>query len=96
MKFQPGHKKKGGRRAGTPNRTTADLKTRIAQLVDEEFETIKTDLDALDAKERVGAYLKFLEYVLPKQREQKIDLTNLTDAEIDALLEKALSKLPSP
>ena len=95
MKFQPGHQKKGGRRAGTPNRTTADLKTRIAQLVDEQFDTIKTDLESLDAKERVGAYLKFLEYVLPKQREQKIDLSGLTDEQIDDLLNRAMNKLES-
>ncbi|WP_332368944.1 hypothetical protein [Spirosoma telluris] len=47
----------------------------------------------MEPKDRVTAYLKFLEYVLPKQREQKIDLSTLTDEQIDDLLNKALAKL---
>ena len=86
-------KKTGGRKAGTPNKATADIKNRIAQLIDEQFETISSDLDEMDPKDRVSAYLKLLEYVLPKQREQKIDLSNLTDQEIDELLDRALTKL---
>ena len=72
---------------------TADIKTRIAALIDQQFGTISTDLEALDPKDRVTAYLKFLEYVLPKQREQKIDLSSLTDEQIDDLLNKAMSKI---
>jgi len=85
--------KTGGRKAGAPNKTTAEIKSRIAALIDEQFDAISSELDELDPKERVTAYLKFLEYVLPKQREQKIDLSMLTDAQIDDLLNKALSKL---
>jgi hypothetical protein len=85
--------KTGGRTAGTPNKVTSDLKSRIAALMDEQFDTITTDLEQLEPKDRVTAYLKLLEYVLPKQREQKIDLSTLTDEQIDDLLNKALNKL---
>ena len=87
-----GHKT-GGRTAGTPNKVTGDIKARIAALIDEQFDTISSDLEQLEPKERVTAYLKFLEYVLPKQREQKLDLSTLTDEQIDDLLNKALNKL---
>lgn len=93
MQFEKGKPKTGGRQAGTPNKATSDVKSKIAALIDEHFDTIKGDLEVLEPKERVTAYLKFLEYVLPKQREQKIDLSTLTDEQVDELLAKALSKL---
>ena len=93
MPFEKCRENTGGRKAGTPNKATTDLKSKISALVDEQFETIQTDLESLDPKERVTAYLKFLEYVLPKQREQKIDLSTLTDEQIDDLLNRAMNKL---
>lgn len=85
--------KTGGRTAGTPNKVTSDVKSRIATLIDQQFDAITADLELLEPKDRVTAYLKFLEYVLPKQREQKIDLSTLTDEQIDDLLNKALAKV---
>ncbi len=85
--------KTGGRTAGTLNKVTSDVKNRIAAFIDERFDTITADLEQLEPKDRVAAYLKFLEYVLPKQREQKIDLSTLNDEQIDDLLNKALTKL---
>jgi hypothetical protein len=94
MPFQKKHEKMGGRPKGSPNRLTSDLKTRIAQIVQTGFEsTLETDLKALEAKDRVNAYLKFLEYLLPKQRESKIDISSLSDREVEELLEKALTKM---
>lgn len=87
-----GHKT-GGRTAGTPNKITTDIKSRIAALIDQQFDAIIDDLSALEPKDRVATYLKFLEYVVPKQREQKIDLSTLTDEQVDDLLTKALAKL---
>lgn len=65
-----GHKT-GGRTAGTPNKVTSDVKNRIAALIEQQFDTITADLATLEPKDRVTAYLKFLEYVLPKQKEIK-------------------------
>lgn len=82
-----------GRPKGVPNKMTADLKSRIAQIVENGFEVIEGDLEVLEAKDRVNAYLKFLEYLLPKQRETKIDVSSLSDEEVEELLNKALNKL---
>ena len=95
MKFERGHSKQGGRQPGTPNRATTDLKTRISALLDTQFNSVVEDLDALEPKDRIAAYLKLLEYVLPKRREQKIefpaigtyiDPSTLTDAQLEALI----------
>ncbi|GAB3688440.1 hypothetical protein GCM10027592_03370 [Spirosoma flavus] len=93
MKFEKGREKTGGRQAGSQNKTTTDVKTRIANLIDEQFDNIAYDVSLLEPKDRVSAYLKLLEYVVPKQREQKIDLSTLTDEQIDELLDKAMAKL---
>lgn len=93
MQFEKGREKTGGRKQGRTNKASTDIKTKIAALIDSQFDAITTDLEQLEPKERVTAYLKFLEYVLPKQREQKIDLSTLTDEQIDDLLNKALNKL---
>ncbi|MDB5242616.1 MAG: hypothetical protein JWP57_3241 [Spirosoma sp.] len=93
MPFEKGKPKTGGRKSGSVNKTTSDLKSRIADLIDDHFETISEDLKALEPKDRIVAYQRFMEYVLPKQREQRIDLSSLTDQQIDDLLDKALDKL---
>ena len=89
-------KKTGGRTAGTPNKVTDDIKSRITALINEQFETIQSDLEELDAKERVTAYLKFLEYVLPKQRESKIDLgtrlDGLSDEQLNEVIDQILNR----
>jgi len=96
MPFQPGKAKTGGRQAGTKNKVTTDIKTRIAALVDNQFEQAQKNLKKLEPKEHVTAYIKFLEYVLPKQREQKLDvaarLEAMTEEELNALIELILSK----
>ncbi|GAB4042275.1 hypothetical protein [Spirosoma jeollabukense] len=96
MKFEKGKPKTGGRLPGTPNKTTADIKSRIASLIDDQFDTIQGDMEGLDPKERVTAYLKFLEYVLPKQRERKIDLASrlegLSDEQLNELIDQILNK----
>ncbi|MBC7570782.1 MAG: hypothetical protein H7319_13740 [Spirosoma sp.] len=93
-----GHKT-GGRTAGTPNKLTSDVRSRIAALIDEQFDTISSDLDALEPKERVTAYLKFLEYVLPKQREQlntgpELFTKVTTDAEGNTITEHLPYSIP--
>ena len=93
MPFEQGKPKTGGRTSGTPNKATTDIKARITALIDSQFDNVESDLELLEPKERVTAYLKFLEYILPKQREQKIDLSTLNDEQIDDLLNKALNKL---
>ncbi|GAB4038685.1 hypothetical protein [Spirosoma jeollabukense] len=93
MKFEKGREKTGGRKSGSTNKASTDIKSKIASLIDNQFDAIQADLETLEPKDRVSAYLKFMEYVLPKQREQKIDLSTLTDEQIDDLLEKAMAKL---
>ena len=80
--------KTGGRQKGTLNKATANLKTTINGIVERQFETLEYDLEKMDAKDKINAVLKLIEYVLPKQRETKIDFNSLSDDEIDNLINR--------
>ena len=94
MKFEKGKPKTGGRKPGTPNRVTGDLRQRIQQLLDEQFDNLQADFKALDPKERVNAFIRLLEYTTPKlqRTETTFDLSKLSDTEVETLFEMAMKK----
>jgi hypothetical protein len=77
-----------GRPSGVPNKVTANLKDRVNLLIENNFDKLQTDLDTIDPKDRLSIMLKLMEYVLPKQKETKIDFSNLSDTEIDELINR--------
>ena len=80
--------KTGGRKIGTPNKIPSNLKATIQGIVERQFETLEEDLESIDPKDKLNIVLKLIEYVLPKQRETKIDFNSLSDDEIDSLINK--------
>ena len=81
MPFKKGKNKTGGRSKGTPNAVTHDLREAVRELVEGNVERIRQDLEALEPKERVSAWLKLTEFVLPKlqRTETKTTLTTMQD-----------------
>jgi len=66
MPFEKGKQKTGGRAKGTPNVANRDLREVVRALVEDNAEQVRQDLAALDPKERVSAWLKLAEFLLPK------------------------------
>ena len=64
-----------GRPKGKSNKDVKELRERVRQLLDNNFDRIMEDLEQLEPKERVSAYLKLLEFALPKLKaiEAKVD-----------------------
>ena len=83
--------KTGGRQKGTLNKTTINLKNTINGIVERQFETLESDLQGLDGRDKINFILKLIEYILPKQREQKINFNDLSDTEIDELINRLKS-----
>jgi len=98
-----------GRKPGTPNKFTSELRQRIESLLNDKFEQIAADFEKLEPLERINAWTKLTDFVLPKlQRsemeavihptpENSIDTSLLTDEELKtmvALLEKSTVKTP--
>lgn len=59
----------GGRQKGTPNKTTAETKEMLQQVISNELNNIDDLLDKLEPNERINAVIKLLPYIVPKQVE---------------------------
>jgi hypothetical protein len=78
--------KTGGRAKGTPNRTTAETKQLLQNVVTKQIEKLETTLNKLEPVDRVNALSKLLPYILPKQQGVEIEVKNdrvRTSEEID-------------
>lgn len=87
-------KKFGGRKKGTPNKDTKQLRDKIDMLLNEQWPQIKEDLKDLKPKDRIDTYIKLLEYSLPKLNRQYLntdpegETTNRPLLNIDPLSDK--------
>ena len=78
--------KTGGRAKGTPNKTTAETKQLLQNVVTKQIEKLETTLNKLEPVDRVNALSKLLPYILPKQQGVEIEVKNdrvRTSEEID-------------
>lgn len=65
--------KTGGRTKGTVNKTTAETKEILKNIVSVEIDNINGLLDKLEPKERLDVIIKLLPYILPKQNEIAVE-----------------------
>ena len=94
MSRTKGSAKTGGRKAGTPNKTTSSIRGILAKIVDDELKHLPLMLAALTPAERVNAIAKILPYVTPRM--ESIDATaclNELLANIDHLTAPQLQEL---
>lgn len=61
-----GTPKTGGRKAGTPNKTTTDIKTWVANILDGGRADFEKRLKKLDDREYIRTFVGLLGYVMPK------------------------------
>jgi len=59
-------KKFGGRKKGTPNKMTKELRSTLKDVLFREIEEIEDRLDLLDLKDRLELLIKLMPYALPK------------------------------
>lgn len=59
-------KKTGGRKVGTPNATTKELRERINTFLDDNWHLIQSDFEALQPRERLNFYERLMSYRLHK------------------------------
>jgi hypothetical protein len=62
---QKGSPKFGGRKTGALNKTTVSLRSKVQLLIDDQWETIESDLKMLEPKERLSFLERLLKYVIP-------------------------------
>lgn len=82
--------KTGGRTRGTPNKVTATLKEFITDIIDKNRKQMQKDLQELEPKERLQILERLMQYVIPKQQAQSlnVDFEQLTDEQLNQVCEE--------
>ncbi len=62
-----------GRPQGTPNKVNQEIRSRINDFLDNNFETIQNDLMQLEASQRVKFYIELIQYGLPKLKQVELN-----------------------
>jgi len=57
-----------GRKAGSLNRATKDIRDAFSLLIENNIDTLQKDLDSLEPKERVKLLLDMAQFVVPKMK----------------------------
>ena len=83
-----------GRPKGAENKATGELRTVISDLLNSEMTPakLKALLAKLDPSQRLNYLIKLTDFVLPKlkQTDLNIELENLTDDQLDTIINRIL------
>lgn len=89
MAFEKGKQKQGGRRRGTPNKTTEEAKTIINRIVDRSLSWAEEDIEKIRKKDPIRGFelaMKLMEYAYPKLKAIDIKGTLDVNAKIDKIV----------
>ncbi len=62
-----GSRKTGGRKAGTPNKVTSDMKRALLDLFEDNWDQIRIDILSIPPIERLSFFERIMPFVHPKQ-----------------------------
>ena len=57
-----------GRKAGTPNKATTEIKEAFQMLLEDNLEQLRVDISSLEPKERVKFMLELASFIIPKMK----------------------------
>ena len=93
MPFKPGHNLSKGRPKGASNKSTETIKRSISMLLENNINTVQTDLDEMQPRDRVNALLQFMKFVVPTQKAIEID-TKVSEEELNEAYIQKLMDIP--
>jgi len=72
MPFEPGTSgNPEGRKPGTPNKTTAEIRLLIQSFIENNLPKLQADFDMLDPQERLMFIERLLKYILPRNADSE-------------------------
>ncbi len=77
-----------GRPKGAPNKMTADLRSRISDFLNQNWDQIENDFKGLPPEKRVLIFEKLLQYSLPKLQTTELigNMERLSDDQLDLII----------
>ena len=85
--------KTGGRTKGTPNKTTAETKQALQNVLSKQIDMLQATLNKLEPVDKVNALAKLLPYILPKQQDIVINKEPLSEEARELRLAELRKKL---
>lgn len=88
MPFEKGDKRinRKGRKPGTTNERIKELREKIYDLVNENYETLQIEFKSMKGKEKFQALSQLLKFCLPPPPSEDL-LKSLSDSDLDILIE---------
>ena len=82
---EDGRFKKGceGRKVGTPNKATTEIKEAFQMLLEDNLEGLQKDISSLEPKERVKFMLELASFIIPKMKSVDLKSENTETVFID-------------
>jgi len=72
-----------GRKAGTPNKATTEIKEAFQMLLEDNLPTLQRDISSLEPKERVKFMLDLASFIIPKMKAIDVKSENTEAVFID-------------
>jgi hypothetical protein len=90
MPFKPGHNLSKGRPKGASNKSTETIKRSISMLLENNIDTVQSDLDEMQPRDRVNALLQFMKFVIPTQKAIELDNRESEEEKNEAYIQKLM------
>ena len=90
MPFKPGHNLSKGRPKGASNKSTETIKRSISMLLENNINTVQSDLDKMQPRDRVNALLQFMKFVIPTQKAIELDNRESEEEKNESYIQKLM------
>ena len=90
MPFKEGNNMGRGRPKGASNKSTETIKRSISMLLENNIDTVQSDLDEMQPRDRVNALLQFMKFVIPTQKAIELDNRESEEEKNEAYIQKLM------
>ena len=90
MPFKEGNNMGRGRPKGASNKSTETIKRSISMFLENNIDTVQSDLDEMQPRDRVNALLQFMKFVIPTQKAIELDNRESQEEKNEAYIQKLM------
>jgi hypothetical protein len=80
--------KTGGRKKGSVNKVTANMRETIDTFLSENFDDMKLQFEMLEPRDKINAYIRLLEFTVPKLNRTQNEITGANGGPIQTTVIK--------